>query len=177
MTTTPADPNSAAQVPAGWPMVEFRPAAAHRIGELYLERLCAVHNERDHAAWMSSIEHIHATPGFQAGSWSSGDPWPYEMSLDDNLADMHMHDRHFEHGEGFTYSVLDGWTSDGGDVIGCVYVYPDRDAEPATHTFPAARVRSWVRASHAHLDEALWLGMQAWIAADWPPMTQRWPGR
>ena len=29
-----------------------------------LEPLGPQHNEADHAAWMSSIEHIHAIPGF-----------------------------------------------------------------------------------------------------------------
>jgi hypothetical protein len=29
-----------------------------------LEPLGPQHNESDHEAWMSSIEHIHATPGF-----------------------------------------------------------------------------------------------------------------
>jgi hypothetical protein len=47
-----------------------------------LEPLGPEHNERDHAAWMSSIEHIHATPGF-------GDSdWPAPMSLAENLLDL-----------------------------------------------------------------------------------------
>jgi hypothetical protein len=35
------------------------------------EPLDAVHNERDHAAWMASIDHIVAAPGSEswAGSW------------------------------------------------------------------------------------------------------------
>ena len=42
-----------------------------------LEPLGPEHNERDYAAWTSSIEHIRVTPGFARG-------WPHAMSLDEN---------------------------------------------------------------------------------------------
>jgi hypothetical protein len=79
----------------------------------HLEPLGPVHNERDHEAWMSSIDHIRSTPGMD---WRD---WPAPMTLEENLVDMEMHARHFEERVGFTYSILD---SD--DVIGCVYIYP-----------------------------------------------------
>jgi len=119
-----------------------------------LEPIGPQHNERDHAAWMSSIEHIRATPGYQG--WS----WPHPMTLEDNLEDLEMHARHFGAREGFTYTVLDSWTL---DVIGCVYVYP---VEDGVHD---AEVRSWVRASHSDLDVPLWRAVSAWLASDvWP---------
>jgi len=34
-----------------------------------LEPLGAEHNERDHEAWMTSIAHIKATPGFEDSDW------------------------------------------------------------------------------------------------------------
>ena len=83
-----------------------------------LEVLGPEHNERDFEAWMSSIEHIHATPGF--GPDSEGDDWPTPMKLDQNLVDLEQHRREFDTGEAFAYSVLDG-----DDVIGCVYIDPD----------------------------------------------------
>ncbi|MDA2978627.1 MAG: N-acetyltransferase, partial [Actinomycetota bacterium] len=43
-----------------------------------LEPLGPQHNERDYAAWTSSIEHIRSTPGFQ--DWD----WPSPMTLDEN---------------------------------------------------------------------------------------------
>lgn len=117
-----------------------------------LEPLGPEHNERDHAAWMSSIEHIHATPGFPGA-----DGWPRPMDLGANLRDLEMHRRDFETRTGFTWSVLDG-----DEVIGCVYLYPsDEDGIDA-------RVSSWVRASHAHLDEALWRAVNDWLERDWP---------
>lgn len=117
-----------------------------------LEPLGPEHNERDYAAWTSSIEHIHSTPGFP----DPDDGWPYPMSLEDNLRDLVAHARHFETRVGFTYSILDG-----DDVIGCVYIYPSPD--PAFH----ASVSSWVAASHAELDSIVWESLSTWLEA-WP---------
>jgi hypothetical protein len=116
-----------------------------------LEPLGPEHNKRDHEAWMSSIYHIKATPGFE--NWN----WPEPMSLAENLGDLEGHARDFIERRGFTYSVLDG-----DEVIGCVYIYPSRTPD---HD---ASVRSWVRASHADLDRVLWEAVSGWLAEDWP---------
>lgn len=50
--------------------------------ELVLEPLLPEHNQKDYAAWTSSLEHIAATPGFPWGSW------PREMTADENRADL-----------------------------------------------------------------------------------------
>ena len=55
-----------------------------------LEPLGPEHNERDHDAWMSSIDHIRATPGFGDGTWGP-DRWPVEMTIEQNLGDLEMH--------------------------------------------------------------------------------------
>ncbi len=55
-----------------------------------LEPLGPEHNERDYGAWMSSIDHIHSTSGYE------GSDWPKRMSLDANLADLEQHGRDFE---------------------------------------------------------------------------------
>jgi hypothetical protein len=57
-----------------------------------LEPLGAEHNERDHVAWMSSIDHIRSTPGLDA--WEG--QWPTPMTPDDNLADLVRHRAEFE---------------------------------------------------------------------------------
>ena len=116
-----------------------------------LEPLGPEHNERDHEAWMSSVAHIKATPGFD--NWD----WPEPMSLQDNLRDLEGHARDFVQRRGFTYSVLDGE-----EVIGCVYIYPSRNPD---HD---ASVRSWVRASRAEMDKPLWEEVSGWLADDWP---------
>lgn len=117
-----------------------------------LRPLRVEHNERDHEAWMSSIEHIRATPGFQDRSW------PQVMSLDENAEDLRRHEDDFATLKGFTYTVLD---PSGSDVIGCVYIYPG--AEDGT-----ASVRSWVRATHASLDRELYERVRVWLSRDWP---------
>lgn len=113
-----------------------------------LEPLGPEHNERDHAAWSTSMEHITATPGF--ADWG----WPVPMSLEENLADLREHAADFAARRGFTYSVLDGDA-----VIGCVYIYPDG---------PGAAVRSWVTATRAELDTVLWATVSDWLERCWP---------
>jgi hypothetical protein len=117
----------------------------------HLEPLGPVHNERDHEAWMSSIDHIRSTPGMD---WRK---WPTPMTLEENLTDMETHAREFEDRVGFTYSILDG-----DDVIGCVYIYPDDRPDVD------ARVRSWVRVSRAEMDAEVWRSLSRWLAEEWP---------
>jgi hypothetical protein len=126
-----------------------------------LEPLGPQHNDSDYEAWTSSMDHIHATPGFEDASW------PREMTLDENLADLERHAREFEQREAFTFTVLEPRSS---RVIGCVYIYPsDRSQNDAD-------VRSWVRATHAELDDPLRHGVAAWLARDWPFRSVHAPG-
>jgi hypothetical protein len=117
----------------------------------HLEPLGPEHNDRDYEAWMSSIDHIKATPGF------AGWDWPEPMSLEDNLGDLESHAEDFVERRGFTYSILDG-----PEVIGCVYIYPSR--EPGYE----ASVRSWVTAGRAKMDRIVWETLADWLETDWP---------
>jgi hypothetical protein len=137
-------------------MAEFVPAEFNVPSILdgpgfHLEPLGVEHNDRDHAAWMSSIDHIHASPGFEASEW------PHPKTLEENLEDLRRHARDFEARQGFTYSVLEG-----DDVIGCVYIYPS--PRPGV----AADVRSWVCHDRAEMDAVLWRAVSAWLADAWP---------
>ena len=118
-----------------------------------LEPLGPQHNEPDYDAWSSSLEHIRQTPGWEKSNW------PDDRDLRANLRDLQRHADDFENRTGFTYSVLDSAT---GDVIGCVYIYPDQSGEHE------AKVLSWVRASRVELDEPLWRTVSDWLEADWP---------
>jgi hypothetical protein len=118
-----------------------------------LEPLGPKHNDQDYAAWTSSMEHIRATPGWEDSSW------PRDMTPDANLADLQRHADDFRNRAGFTYTVLDPASR---AVIGCIYIYPPPDGG---HD---ARVLSWVRVSHAHLDTALWRAVSDWLASEWP---------
>jgi hypothetical protein len=116
-----------------------------------LEPLGPQHNERDHAAWMSSIDHINATPGFPSNGW------PAPMTLEANRGDLERHAEDFATRRGFAYSVLDA-----DEVIGCVYIYPsDLDEHDAA-------IRSWVTESRSDLDVELWRSVSAWIEDSWP---------
>jgi RimJ/RimL family protein N-acetyltransferase len=117
-----------------------------------LEPLGPEHNDADYRAWSSSMEHIHETPGWNKSSW------PREMTLEENRADLQRHADDFENRSGFTYTVLEP----GGDVVGCVYIYPASDGPHDAH------VLSWVRASRAELDAPLWQAVSDWLAAEWP---------
>lgn len=125
-----------------------------------LEPLGVEHNEADHRAWMSSIQHIRTTPGFEGRSW------PAEMSLDENEADLRAHTADHLARRGFTYTVLD----ERDDVIGCVYIYPDEDGPADAH------VRSWVRADRAELDLPLRRTVKEWLDRDWPFTDVRYEG-
>ncbi len=117
----------------------------------HLEPLGPVHNERDHVAWMSSIDHVRSTPGMDA--WAG--EWPEPMSLEENLEDLVEHFREFEAREAFAYSILDG-----DEVIGCLYINPsDRHG---------VHVLSWVREDRAEMDPIVWRAVSDWLAAVWP---------
>jgi len=132
---------------------DFEPPSGLGADSFRLEPLGPEHNERDYAAWSSSIEHILASPGYGPDSG-----WPHPMSLDANLGDLERHARDFDERTGFTYTVLDP----DDDVVGCVYVYPARDDVHDVH------VRSWVRKSRAELDLQLRRAVADWLQGDWP---------
>jgi len=121
--------------------------------QLRLEPLGPQHNEPDYAAWSSSREHIRATPGWETSNW------PDDRDLAKNLEDLEGHADDFAKRKGFTYTVLDPASR---DVIGCVYIYPDKSGETD------AKVLSWVTVSRAELDVPLWRAVSDWLEADWP---------
>jgi hypothetical protein len=124
-----------------------------RTERFWLEPLGLEHNEADYEAWTSSMEHIHTTPGFESKRW------PHPMTLDENAGDLREHADHFVRRLGFTYTVR---SCADDDVIGCVYIYPSRNASTD------ASVRSWVRASQAELDVELWRTVVGWLDGEWP---------
>jgi len=119
-----------------------------------LEPLGPQHNDADHSAWMSSIDHIRVTPGFTDGQW----PPVGGLSLAENLRDLQGHADDFERRVGFTYTVLD----DRDRIIGCVYIYPSRSDSRV------AQVKSWVSANRAELDLSVHDAVANWLSAEWP---------
>jgi hypothetical protein len=119
------------------------------------EPLGPEHNAADLEAWSSSIDHIHATPGF------APDGWPERAyTLEENLADLEQHRDHHQRRVDFAWSVLD--PADPGRVIGCVYLKPDPTG------FAEGEARSWVRADRAELDSLLRGHLGPWFTTRWP---------
>jgi hypothetical protein len=135
--------------------VGFEPPTSLVTAEFRLEPLGPQHNESDHHAWMSSIEHVRSTPGYLDGTW----PPPGGMTLEKNLDDLRRHADDFAQRTGFTFTVLDPTDQ---AVIGCVYLYPSASAQWDV------KVHSWVRADRADLDGPLADAVARWLATDWP---------
>jgi hypothetical protein len=139
---------------------DFVPPKGLVTPDIVLEPLGPDHNERDYAAWTSSMAHIHATPGFRDDETpGADDTWPRPMTLEENLGDLVGHAADFAARRGFTYTVLDPGSH---DVIGCLYIYPSRDG------VYDAKVESWVRVSRAELDPVLWRTVSSWLTTAWP---------
>ncbi len=129
----------------------FEPPLRLEAEAFVLEPLGPEHNESDYAAWTSSLEHIHASPGWAESTW------PHSMTLDENRSDLERHARDFAERSGFTYTVL---APEDRAVIGCVYIYPGDGHD--------ALVESWVRADRAELDTPLREAVRAWLRDAWP---------
>ena len=127
----------------------FRPGTAPPVApataEFRLEPLGPHHNEADHAAWTSSIDHIRSTPGSPGGNGATTTgPCPCRpRTTSVTWCGMRTSS------PGARRSPTPCSTRPDGDVIGCVYIDPD-DTGAAD-----AMVRSWVRADRAHLDAPL----------------------
>jgi hypothetical protein len=88
------------------------------------------------------------------------DPW-LETTRDENLVDLGWHQREFEFRRSFVYTVV---APDESRVLGCVYLYPDEDADVDVD------VRMWVRrdAWEAGLDPELERAVKDWLDEAWP---------
>lgn len=90
------------------------------------------------------------------------------LTREQNLIDLGWHEKEFQLRRSFAYTVL---APDESRVLGCVYVYPDAEAD--------ALVRLWVRqdAWEAGLDPLLERAVRDWIETQWPFKRVRWPER
>lgn len=118
---------------------------------------------KDYAAVMESETHLKTV--FRPGS-----VWPTGMALEENLVDCAWHQKEFELGSSFTYTVVDLAET---AVLGCLYIYPTR--KPGYD----AEISCWVRQSQlaSGLDAHLFESAEAWIAKDWPLKNPAYPGR
>lgn len=90
-----------------------------------------------------------------------GSDWPREdLTLEQDLIDLAWHQKEFQIGGSYTYTVI---SLDESQVLGCIYLFPP--TSPGTE----ADLLWWVRTSElgsglkAHLREAL----RHWLIHDW----------
>jgi hypothetical protein len=96
--------------------------------------------------------------------------WPAEdMSLEEDMIDLAWHQKEAQLRRSFNYAVM---SPDESRLLGCVYVDPPEKAGAD------ADVAFWVRDDEAStdLEAELEQAVRAWVAADWPFETIRWPG-
>lgn len=140
-----------------------------RTADLVLRMLGPAVVEPDYEAIMESRERLRL--------WSNSD-WPTDdFTLDDNLADMHMHAEEHLAKEAFAFTVL---SVDESRVEGCCYFQPlggllqrrEIVSQEGQEPLPddTATVGFWVRddALPRELDRQLLEGLARWLAADWP---------
>ena len=90
-----------------------------------------------------------------------GSGWPAEtLSLEQDLIDLAWHQKEFEIGGSYTYTVE---ALDRAQVLGCVYIFPPTQAGVDADVF------YWVRSSEraGGLPEHLWKHLRRWMGNDW----------
>lgn len=90
-----------------------------------------------------------------------GSGWPAEtLSLEQDLIDLAWHQKEFEIGGSYTYTVE---SLDASQVLGCVYIFPPTQAGVDADVF------YWVRSSElaGGLPEHLWEHLRRWLDNDW----------
>lgn len=90
-----------------------------------------------------------------------GSGWPAEsLSLEQDLIDLAWHQKEFEIGGSYTYTVE---ALDGSRVLGCVYIFPP------THAPCQADLVYWVRSDElaSGLREHLWEHLRPWLRGAW----------
>ena len=97
----------------------------------------------------------------------SPDPW-LATTIEQNLVDLGWHQKEFELGRSFAYTVV---APDESAVLGCVYLYPHEHAD--------AQVRLWVTrpAWEEGLDAELERAVRDWVAREWPFERVDWHDR
>lgn len=90
-----------------------------------------------------------------------GTGWPSEtLSLEQDLIDLAWHQKEFEIGGSYTYTVE---ALDGSQVLGCVYIFPPTQAGGDADVF------YWVRSSEraTGLQDHLLAQLRHWLANHW----------
>lgn len=129
---------------------DFAVPAEHSNDRLRLRMLSVADAQNDYEAVVETRIRLRK---------SSHHGWPREgFTLDENIADLEIHEREFNNREAFAYTVA---SLDESRVLGCVYINPGDVQHDAV-------VRLWVRDSEQRILAFLMTTVQAWVADVWP---------
>ena len=116
----------------------------------------------DYEAVMSSKSRLRMVFGVQA-------EWPREnMTLEDNVRDLEMHEEEFKTRKAFAYSIL---TPSGDRALGTIYIDPSR-----VSTYDC-EVQFWLRDDSIRLDAELYRIFKEWMSTCWKFSNIVYPGR
>jgi hypothetical protein len=137
---------------------DFQVPTQLKTSDFLIRKLCYSDAKLDYAAVMSSIDIIRKTRG---GAWPTAD-----LSFVDDQIDLAWHQREFENGTSFAYTVMN---LDETECLGCLYLYPpgfrddsSKDAE--------VDVSFWVtqKAYDNGLYPKLYHALDSWLKDVWP---------
>lgn len=118
-------------------------------------KLCARDVYLDYFAVMSSIDIIHQT---------RHDRWPSpNLTIEEDLIDLGWHQREFEHGSSFAFTMMN---KDESECLGCIYFYPENESDSNYEV----EVSWWITQKfydEGMYDEVSW-DIREWVEKDWP---------
>ncbi|MFX1251130.1 MAG: GNAT family N-acetyltransferase [Promethearchaeota archaeon] len=135
-----------------------------------LRKLTMADVEKDYEAVMSSVEHLKSIFG-------PTEDWPVEdMTLEEHLEDLRMHQGEFQFRKSFAYTVMN---LDESQCLGGVYFFPPYYYLNTNKEQYDVVVFTWVRGSElpTNLDEELFNTIKKWIREKWPFKKPVYPGR
>ena len=153
--TTPVEETPSGE-PAGPWQRRFEPPPPPVTDRLVLEPLGPEHAEREHAALLSTADHLRATVF---------DTWPpADYDLEQNLKDLTRHAAEYARRDAYAWAVL---TPDRQTYLGALFAKPVR---ASTGEGDAVQVTYWVVAREIPrgMDEQLLRTSLAWFEEAWP---------
>ena len=118
--------------------------------------------ELDFEAVMSSQKRLQ-------GIFGSGSEWPKsDMTIEENIASLKLHEQEFESRQAFAYSVFDKSKK---KCLGSVYI------DPSDSPNYQCVVYLWVREDSIELDNELYQTVRKWLSEEWGFSKVAFPGR
>jgi hypothetical protein len=136
----------------------FQAPPEYKTDNFTIRKLCYSDAKLDYEAVMSSIDIIKKTRG---GAWPTPD-----LSFVDDQIDLAWHQREFENGTSFAYTVM---SPDETECLGCLYLYPAGFRDDSSKDGDVD-VSFWVtqKAYNNGLYPKLYHALDLWLKTDWP---------